>query len=298
MSGAGPVFLKEQRETPLAWRPRLPAFMKGVVPQGETLFNVRDVLKGTKLPTVCEQALCPNRTECWARGTLAFQILGSTCTRRCGFCAEATGRPGPVDGEEPGHLVEAARRLNLRHVVITSPARDDLSDQGATQFAACVRALRLGIPSLTIEVLVPDFQGRPDLLDLVFREGPDIFNHNMETVRRLTPRVRARATYDCSLSVLSRSARSGLHTKSGLMVGLGETEAELNETFQDLAQAGVRSLTMGQYLPPSFDHLPVVRFYTPEEFLVLNAQAKKYFERVMAGPRVRSSYHADEMVRS
>jgi lipoic acid synthetase len=296
MIEARPRSKKVGQEPVPVWRPRLPAFMKGAVPKGKTLFNVKDVLAGTKLPTVCEQALCPNRTECWARGTLAFQILGSTCTRRCGFCAEVTGRPGPVDESEPENLVEATRRLHLRHVVITSPARDDLPDQGAHQFAACIRALRVGAPSVTIEVLVPDFQGRPDLLDFVFRESPDIFNHNMETVRRLTPQVRARATYDGSLAVLTRSARAGLHTKSGLMVGLGESEAELNETLQDLARVGVRSLTVGQYLPPSSAHLPVVRFYTPEEFTVLSEQAKTYFERVMAGPRVRSSYHADEMV--
>jgi lipoic acid synthetase len=269
--------------------------MKGAVPKGQALFGVRSVLAGAGLPTVCEEALCPNRTDCWARGTLAFQILGSTCTRRCSFCAEATGRPGPVDPDEPAKIVEAVRQLKLRHVVITSPARDDLEDQGSGAFAACVRALRAGAPTVTIELLVPDFQGRSDLLDFVFNARPDIFNHNIETVRRLTPRVRARATYERSLSVLSLAARAGLAVKSGLMLGFGETIDEVRETFQDLARVGVRSLTLGQYLPPSPAHAPVERFYTPEEFVSLRKTALTFFERVMAGPRVRSSYHADEM---
>ena len=276
MSGSGMV------RGGAVWRPRLPAFMKGAVPKGRALFGVRSVLAGAGLPTVCEEALCPNRTDCWARGTLAFQILGSTCTRRCAFCAEAK-------------ILEAVRRLNLRHVVITSPARDDLEDQGAGSFAACVRALRAGAPTVTVELLVPDFQGRSDLLDFVFNARPDIFNHNIETVRRLTPAVRARATYERSLSVLSLAVRAGLAVKSGLMVGLGETADEVRETFQDLARAGVRSLTVGQYLPPSPAHWPVERFYTPEEFVSLRKTALTFFERVMAGPRVRSSYHADEM---
>lgn len=208
-------------------RPRLPGFLKGSVPSGERLFRVRDVLQDTALPTVCEQALCPNRTDCWARGTLAFQILGSVCTRRCSFCAETTGRPGAVNPAEPDLLVDAVRRLNLNHVVITSPARDDLDDQGASAFAACVRALRDRLPHVTVETLTPDFQGRPDLLAIVFDARPDIFNHNIETVRRLTPSVRARATYDRSLDVLRQAAAAGLATKSGLMVGLGEKWDEL-----------------------------------------------------------------------
>jgi lipoic acid synthetase len=277
-----------------AWRPRLPAFMKGSVPSGERLFRVRDVLQKTALPTVCEQALCPNRTDCWARGTLAFQILGSICTRRCSFCAETTGRPGAVDPAEPEKLVDAVRRLKLNHVVITSPARDDLDDQGAGQFARCVRALRDGLPEITVETLTPDFQGREDLLNIVFAEKPDIFNHNIETVRRLTPLVRARATYDRSIDVLRRAASAGLSTKSGFMVGLGETWDEVETAMRDLSAVGVRALTVGQYLPPTPAHYEVNRFYSLEEFARLRVMAQPMFVRVQAGPLVRSSYHADE----
>ena len=277
-----------------AWRPRLPAFMKGAVPAGERLFRVRDVLSGTAFPTVCEQALCPNRTDCWARGTLAFQILGSICTRRCSFCAETTGRPGAADPDEPRKLVDAVRRLKLKHVVITSPARDDLEDQGAGAFAACVRALRDALPAVTVETLTPDFQGRADLLSIVFVEKPDIFNHNIETVRRLTPRVRARATYDRSLGILKAAAGAGLAAKSGFMVGLGESWAEVETALDDLAAAGVSALTVGQYLPPTPDHFPVNRFYSLEEFERLRALARPLFKRVQVGPLVRSSYHAED----
>lgn len=276
------------------WRPRLPAFLKGSVPTGERLFQVRDALSRSAFPTVCEEALCPNRTDCWARGTLAFQILGSICTRRCGFCAETTGRPGPVDPSEPEKLVAAAGRLALRHVVITSPARDDLEDQGAAQFAACVRALRAGLPTVTVETLTPDFQGREDLLEVVFAEKPDVFNHNIETVRRLTPLVRARATYDRSLEVLRLAAAAGLKTKSGFMVGLGETWEEVETVLHDLKSVGVRALTVGQYLPPTPGHFAVNRFYSLEEFGRLRALARPLFQRVQVGPLVRSSYHAGE----
>ena len=276
------------------WRPRLPAFMKGTVPAGERLFRVREVLDGSALPTVCEEALCPNRTDCWARGTLAFQILGSICTRRCAFCAEATGRPGAVDPAEPDKLVEAVRRLKLKHVVITSPARDDLDDQGATAFAACVRALHGAMPEVTVETLTPDFQGREDLLNIVFAEKPNIFNHNIETVRRLTPQVRARATYDRSLDVLRQAAMASLPTKSGFMVGLGETWVEVETVLRDLKDVGVQAITVGQYLPPTPDHFPVNRFYSLEEFGRLRALALPLFKRVQVGPLVRSSYHADE----
>lgn len=275
-------------------RPRLPGFMKGAIPSGERLFRVRDVLHDTALPTVCEQALCPNRTDCWARGTLAFQILGSVCTRRCSFCAETTGRPGAVNPAEPDLLVDAVRRLNLKHVVITSPARDDLDDQGSSAFASCVRALRTAMPTVTIETLTPDFQGRPDLLAIVFTARPDIFNHNIETVRRLTPSVRARATYDRSLDVLRQAGAAGLTTKSGLMVGLGEEWDEVESALRDLAEAGVRAVTIGQYLAPSPEHHPVHRYYTPDDFSRLRDGAKRLFKMVQAGPLVRSSYHADD----
>lgn len=284
--------------SPVLFRPRLPAHLKRPVPSGETYERLQDARRESELPTVCEEARCPNRTECWNRGTLTFQILGAVCTRRCAFCAETTGRPGAVDPREPFKLVEAARRLSLRHVVITSPARDDLDDQGAGQFVSCVEALRRDLPAVTVEVLVPDFQGRGDLLERVFRSRPDVFNHNLETVRRLTPRVRARATYDRTLSVLAAAAAAGLHAKSGLMVGLGETAEELAAAFRDLSAAGVRSLTVGQYLPPSPAHFPLDRFYSLAEFEELKRRAAPLFEKAMVGPLVRSSYHADDMVKS
>jgi lipoic acid synthetase len=201
-----------------------------------------------------------------------------------------------VDPAEPAKLLRAVQKLSLKHVVITSPARDDLDDQGAGQFAACVDALRAGAPGVTVEVLTPDFQGRADLLERVFRSAPDVFNHNVETVERLSPRVRARATHPRSLGVLAAAARAGLRVKSGLMVGLGETEDELMALFGQLRGAGVRLLTVGQYLPPGPDFYPVDRFYTPDEFRALGRRAKEFFENVSVGPLVRSSYHADELL--
>ncbi|MBK8651166.1 MAG: lipoyl synthase [Elusimicrobia bacterium] len=280
----------------LSWRPRLPRHLTRTVPEGEALAAVQRALADAAFPTVCREARCPNRTDCWARGTLAFQILGAVCTRRCAFCAEKTGRPGPVDPAEPANLLRAVQKLSLKHVVITSPARDDLDDQGAGQFAACVDALRTGASGVTVEVLTPDFQGRRDLLERVFRSAPDVFNHNVETVERLSPRVRARATHRGSLAVLSAAAGAGLRVKSGLMVGLGETEDELLATFAQLRDAGVRRLTVGQYLPPGPAFFPVDRFYTPEEFRALGRAAKAFFENVSVGPLVRSSYHADELL--
>jgi lipoic acid synthetase len=206
------------------------------------------------------------------------------------------GRPGAADLSEPARLAEAAAKLNLKHVVITSPARDDMDDQGAGQFAAAIRALRARLPEATVEVLTPDFQGRPDLLKIVFDARPDVFNHNLETVRRLTPSVRGRATYDRSLFVLESAAKAGMLPKSGLMVGLGETRDELLQAFRDLSERGVKALTVGQYLPPSPLHHPVSRFYSLEEFDELRAAAKPFFEKAMVGPLVRSSYHADEMM--
>jgi lipoic acid synthetase len=279
------------------FRPRLPEFLKQQVPQGAALAAVQGAIRDLKLNTVCEEAKCPNRTHCYGRGTLTFQILGNVCTRACGFCAETFGRPlAGADEDEPRRLVEAARRLKLKHVVITSPARDDMPDDGAGQFVAVVQAFRAELPQVTVEILTPDFRGRADCLSVVFAARPNIFNHNIETVRRLTPRVRSRATYDRTLHVLREASNAGLVTKSGLMVGHGETREELLETFRDLAQAGCRLLTIGQYLPPSAHHLPLVALYTPGEFDSLKREALQCgFTEVAAGPLVRSSYHADEM---
>jgi lipoic acid synthetase len=289
-----PVERESPESQPLAWRPRLPSHLKQPVALGNKYFRLLDRLGRSGIATVCEEAKCPNRSECWSRGTLTFQILGSICTRRCGFCAETTGRPMASDPSEPERLAEAVRGLTLSHVVITSPARDDMPDQGAGQFSACIRTLREKAPGVTVEVLIPDFQGRPDLLEIVFAAKPDILNHNMETVRRLTPRVRSRATYDRSLDVLRRASEAGLLAKSGVMVGLGETMDELLEAFGDMKSHGVRFLTVGQYLPPSPKHYAVQKFYSPEEFDDLRAAAAPFFDHVVAGPLVRSSYHADE----
>lgn len=282
----------------VAFRPRLPDYLKQTVPKGSAFVAVQNSIREFKLNTVCEEAKCPNRTHCYARGTLTFQILGDTCTRSCGFCAEKFGGPfGPIDPTEPSRVVEAARRLQLKHVVITSPARDDRDDDGAGQFAAVVRKFRDELPQVTVEILTPDFRAKPECLKMVFESRPDIFNHNIETVRRLTPKVRSKATYDRTLRVLFLAAQSGLMTKSGIMVGHGETREELVETFRDLRDVHCQMLTLGQYLPPSAHHLPVSRFYSPEEFDALRQEALQCgLVDVAAGPLVRSSYHADETI--
>jgi lipoic acid synthetase len=269
------------------------------IPSGATFFKVKETIKKLRLKTVCEEAKCPNRTECYAQGTLTFQILGDLCTRRCGFCAEKTGRPLAVDAAEPQRILETVLGLKLSHVVLTAPARDDLADGGAAQFAAVVKLIKKESPSSTVETLTSDFEGNPSALETVLSSGPDVFNHNIETVRRLTHSVRAKATYDRSLSVLNRAAKFGLSkVKSGLMVGLGETYDELRQTFFDLSARGVRLVTVGQYLQPSKDHLPIQKFYSADEFLAIRKMASPFpFENIFCGPLVRSSYHAKEMFR-
>ena len=276
---------------------RLPAYLKQTIPSGPVFFKVQETLREQGLNTVCEEAKCPNRTHCYARGTLTFQILGSICTRKCGFCAETFGKPGAPDPHEEEKLAQAVRKLDLKHVVITAPARDDLADGGASAFARSVRRLKAEFPSITVEILTPDFQGNPESLSLVFGSRPDVFNHNIETVRRLTPKVRSRALYDRSLRVLEEAARAGLTTKSGLMVGHGEERDEILQTFRDLRSVGCGLLTLGQYLPPSVHHLPLVRWVAPAEFDALKEEALRLgFDQVAAGPLVRSSYHAEELI--
>ncbi len=277
------------------FRTRLPIYLKQEIPHGPAFHAVQESISEFKLNTVCEQAKCPNRTHCYGRGTLTFQILGNICTRACGFCAETFGKPlSVVDKEEPRRVVDAARKLGLKHVVITSPARDDMEDDGAGAFASVVNLFKKELPSVTVEILTPDFQDRAECLMTVFSSRPHIFNHNIETVRRLTPKVRSRATYDRTLSVLRQAHAAGLTTKSGIMVGHGETQDELLETFHDLRSAGCAMLTIGQYLPPSPRHLPLARFYLPEEFNQLRSEALSLgFSDVASGPLVRSSYHAD-----
>ena len=259
---------------------------------------VQRAVREHRLHTVCASAACPNLGECWARGTATFMIGGNLCTRRCGFCDVPTGRPEPLDAGEPERVAQAVQQLGLAFAVITCVARDDLPDGGAEQMARTVRAIRRRCPGTGIEVLIADYKGSEAALRSVLEAGPDVLNHNLETVERLTRKVRIAARYDRSLAVLRRAAE--LHpeipTKSGLMLGLGETEAELERTLADLHTAGVRLLTLGQYLQPSSEHLPVERWVTPAEFDAWAARARALgFREVAAGPLVRSSYHAEQL---
>jgi lipoic acid synthetase len=257
----------------------------------------RELVAGHGLHTVCEGAHCPNIGECYACQTAAFMILGNTCTRNCGFCAVKHGIPEAVDPDEPRRLAAAAASLGLRYVVVTSVTRDDLPDGGAGQFAATIRALRAGLPGARVEVLTPDFRGDFTALHTVLEAAPDIFNHNLETVRRLQLTVRPQAAYDTSLAVLKDASSCGALTKSGLMVGVGETDAEMREAFRDLAAAGVRILTVGQYLQPTRHHLPVARYVEPDGFDAYRAWGEEAgIAHVFAGPFVRSSYKAAETV--
>ena len=279
-------------------RPRLPDWLRLRLPTSRTFAQTRALLGELKLHTVCESAQCPNHWECWSQGTATFMIGGDRCTRACGFCAVSTAKPRPLDPDEPMRVAEAARRMRLRHVVITGVARDDLPDGGAEHFGKTVDAMRALNPGTTIEVLTPDFLDRDASIDTVLAANPHIFNHNLETVRRLTPSVRSRATYDRSLSVLRKvkAKRGGtMHTKSGLMLGLGEREEEVLEAMGDLRAAGCDILTLGQYLQPTLKNLRVIEFVSPEKFDEFGRRAKGMgFTHVASGPLVRSSYHADE----
>jgi lipoic acid synthetase len=255
-------------------------------------------MRGLELHTVCEEAHCPNLGECWSRGTATFMILGDVCTRACGFCAVKTGLPGgPPDPDEPQRVADAAARLGLRHVVVTSVNRDDQPDGGAGIFATTVREVRTRVPGCTVEVLIPDFKGRWDALQVVLETRPDILNHNVETVPRLYRQARSGASFPRSLELLKRSKDAGLLTKSGVMVGLGEEWAEIEETIRAIRSSGTDVLTVGQYLRPSHQHLPVLRYYTPGEFEALRVFAVGLgFAHVESGPLVRSSYHAERHV--
>jgi lipoic acid synthetase len=281
-----------------AARPRLPEWLRLRLPTTASFAHTRALLDELRLHTVCESAKCPNHWECWSRGTATFMIGGDRCTRACRFCAVDTARPLPLEADEPQRVAEATRRLRLRHVVITAVARDDLPDGGAEHFRQTIEAVRALNPDIVIEVLTPDFNGRVEALDRVLAARPHIFNHNLETVRRLTPAVRHRATYERSLAVLAAAKQRGgpgLYTKSGLMLGLGETAAELEQALRDLRAVGCDLLTLGQYLQPTPRHLPVVEFVPPARFAELAGRARELgFRHVASGPLVRSSYHADE----
>lgn len=277
---------------------RLPPWLKKALPTGDVLMHTRGIVARSGVATVCEEARCPNLGECWSKRHATFMILGDKCTRRCSFCAVATARPDPVEEDEPRRLAEAVAALGLRHVVLTAVARDDLPDEGSGHFAACVRAIRAVLPECIIEVLPADFHGRDECLAALCDAGPDIYNHNLETVARLQKSVRPAARYERSLRVLSRAKtlRPALFTKSGIMVGLGETRDELHQTLRDLRAHDVDILTVGQYLQPTPAHQPVARYVPPEEFDDIAAEARALgFRSVASGPFVRSSYNAGEV---
>jgi lipoic acid synthetase len=281
-------------------RPRLPEWLRLPLPTAQSFGRTRALLDELKLHTVCESAQCPNHWECWSQGTATFMIAGDHCTRACGFCAVKTAKPLALEIDEPARVAEATRRMKLKHVVITAVARDDLADGGAEHFRQTIEKVRELNPGVAIEVLAPDFLDRDESIDLVLAARPHIYNHNLETVRRLTPGVRHRATYDRSLSVLGKVKKrhgDSIYTKSGLMLGLGETEEELFQALQDLRRVRCDLLTLGQYLQPTLRHLPVVEFIAPSTFARYKTAAEGMgFAHVASGPLVRSSYHAGEFI--
>jgi lipoic acid synthetase len=274
---------------------RLPPWFKVRIQQGPNYRDIRRIMDTLNLHTICEEARCPNVWECWNVRTATFLILGDICTRRCHYCAVTTGRPHSLDLEEPRRVAEAVRALGLRHAVITSVNRDELEDGGASVFAETIREIRRLIPTCAVEVLIPDFEGKGAALATVAAEKPDILNHNIETVRRLFPSIRPQGKYRRSIELLDRAKQMGMRTKSGLIVGMGETMEEVRDVMRDLRSVGCDILTIGQYLQPSKHHLPVARFYHPGEFAALKAEGLAMgFAHVESGPLVRSSYHAAE----
>ncbi|MBL9170191.1 MAG: lipoyl synthase [Verrucomicrobiales bacterium] len=285
-------------ETIVPLRPRLPEWLRTKLPTNNTFAQTRGLLQDLQLHTVCESAKCPNHWECWSKGTATFMIAGDRCTRACGFCAVSTAKPLALEADEPARVAEATARMKLRHVVITAVARDDIPDGGAEHFRLTIEAVRQRNPGIVIEVLVPDFLDKDASIDAVLAARPEVYNHNLETVRRLTPSVRSRATYDRSLRVLEKVKQRcpyPISTKSGIMLGLGETEPELIQAMRDLREVQCDVLTLGQYLQPTLKHLPVVEFIPPSKFEEYGELARSLgFVHVASGPMVRSSYHADE----
>ena len=282
-------------ETP---RPRLPSWFKVNFREGPDYQEIRRLTGALKLHTICQEAHCPNVWECWNNRTATFLILGDICTRRCHYCSVTTGRPLPLDEAEPARVAEAVKILGLRHAVITSVNRDEVPDGGARMFAETIHAIRHELPSCTIEVLIPDFMGEELALDTVLAAKPDVLNHNIETVPRLFPSVRPQGKYLRSIRLLHSASEKGAVTKSGLMVGLGETLGEVRAVMQELRETGCAILSLGQYLQPTKAHWPVIRFYEPSEFQWLKEEGLALgFQHVESGPLVRSSYHAEEAVR-
>lgn len=276
-------------------RVRKPDWLRVKLPIGESYRKVAGIVSEHKLHTICQSGNCPNMGECWGAGTATFMILGNICTRSCGFCSVATGRPDAVDPFEPARVARSVELMGVKHCVITSVDRDDLKDGGSDIWARTIRAIRRRTPATTMETLIPDFQGKWENLAVVTEAAPDILSHNLETVRRLTKQVRIQAKYDRSLEVLMRAKRAGLRTKSGVMLGLGESDQEVEETMDDLRSVNVDILTLGQYLQPTKTHLPVAEFIHPDRFARFKEVGlAKGFRYVESGPLVRSSYHAEK----
>lgn len=277
---------------------RKPEWLKIKLPRGFKASQVVEMLNERHIHTICSSGMCPNRAECWGNGTATFMLCGAVCTRNCRFCNVTGGKPGPLDPQEIEDIVRSVKELKLKHVVITSVTRDDLPDGGARHWAAMIRRLHEECPGVTMEVLIPDMQGNTDLLDIILAEHPDVISHNLETVRRLTPEVRRVATYDRSLQVLDYLAKKGANTKSGIMLGLGETEEEVLQAMDDLRAVGCRIMTIGQYLQPSKLHYPVQDYIHPDKFEEYRLKGiEKGFAHIESAPMVRSSYHAEKHVR-
>jgi len=276
-------------------RLKKPSWLRVKLPIGENYRKVRNLVDQHKLHTICESGSCPNMGECWGEGTATFMILGNICTRSCGFCAVQTGRPEAVDEFEPGRVANSVKIMGVKHAVITSVDRDDLKDGGSSIWVQTVKAIRVQSPQTTMETLIPDFAGKWENLQLIIDVAPEIVSHNLETVRRLTKEVRIQAKYDRSLELLFRLKKGGIRTKSGVMLGLGETPEEVIETMEDLVNVQVDVLTLGQYLQPTSKHLPVKEFITPAQFAYYKELGLKMgFKYVESGPLVRSSYHAEK----
>ena len=279
-------------------RVRKPEWLKISIGANERYTETKRIVESHCLHTICSSGRCPNMGDCWGKGTATFMIAGDICTRSCKFCNTQTGRPLPLDPDEPAHVAESIALMKLSHAVITSVDRDDLPDLGAAHWAQTIREIKRLNPETTTEVLIPDFQGRKELIDQVIKACPEIISHNMETVKRISPQVRSAANYHTSLEVIRQIAESGITAKSGIMVGLGETPAEVEELMDDLISVGCKILTIGQYLQPTHKHFPVAAYITPEQFAVYKETGlKKGFEQVESAPLVRSSYHAEKHIR-
>ncbi|MBD5217727.1 MAG: lipoyl synthase [Bacteroidales bacterium] len=286
----------EDKKSPADFR-RKPDWLKIKLPRGFKTSQVVGLLNEKHLHTICSSGMCPNRGECWGAGTATFMIGGNVCTRSCKFCNVATGKPEPLNRREIDDIVKSVKELGLKHIVITSVDRDDLPDCGASHWADMIRTLKRECPGVTMEVLIPDFKGNLDLVDVVIAERPDIISHNMETVRRLTPEVRCFATYDTSLDVLRHIAKSGIRSKSGIMLGLGETREEIIQTMDDLREVGCEVMTIGQYLQPTKEHYPIQEYVHPDVFKEYRLIGKeKGFRHIESAPMVRSSYHAERHI--